>query len=611
MKSHYWFFVLVCLIAAVIGTDFNSSLNAFRVSSGTEVPGKVSEGASGSPEDSIYTVIGAFMNGSAVDLLNATGVSETKEFRSAFATTNGVLASIVHNFSGGNIIVDISRALRSLTGGDQSLAEQIATVLASVVSLLWLVFVINIFQVIISRISIEARIYRIVPASRAVFTYRAGKTRKTAWTMFVMHVYSMLWGLTIVGGFIKYYSYRLVPFIVAENPDLSANEAITLSRKMMNGWKKKALLLDLSFIGWEILSLLTFGVLKIFFLNGYQLAARAEFYAAVRSSARERNIEGIQSLGDRWLFEKAPEELIRENYADVIPMIGAPEPELPGLSRGLRILADNFGIILLSSKQEVEYEKAFEDRQRIRTLIFEAERESYPTRLCLVPPKKRRVRTDNIHYMRHYSIPSLAFMYLFVSFVGWCWEVTLHLMQTGQFVNRGVLHGPWLPIYGTGCVVVLPLLHRFKKKPVVLFFLTVVLCGVLEYFTGYYLEKTHGMSYWSYKGYFMNLHGRICAEGLFVFGAAGLLVTYVVAPMVDNLVRSIPLKVMIPIVTALFVVFMGDQIYSSHHPNTDIGEDENYAAASAEAVPGSPESAAEAAASMAAAEPPGAEVPAA
>lgn len=65
--------------------------------------------------------------------------------------------------------------------------------------------------------------------------------------MFVRSVYSLLWCLTIVGGFIKIYSYKLVPMIIAENPELSAKEAIKLSEDMMKGYKWRAFLIVLSY----------------------------------------------------------------------------------------------------------------------------------------------------------------------------------------------------------------------------------------------------------------------------------------------------------------------------------------------------------------------------
>ena len=72
----------------------------------------------------------------------------------------------------------------------------------------------------------------------------------------------------------------------------------------------------------------------------------------------------------------------------------------------------------------------------------------------------------------------------------------LHLLSEGTFVNRGVLHGPWLPIYGTGGVLVLLTLYKLRDKPWLEFWATVVVCGVVEYFTAYYLETVYDRRWW-------------------------------------------------------------------------------------------------------------------
>ena len=127
----------------------------------------------------------------------------------------------------------------------------------------------------------------------------------------------------------------------------------------------------------------------------------------------------------------------------------------------------------------------------------------------------------------------------------------MHMITYGEFVNRGVLHGPWLPIYGTGSVLILLILNKFRKNPPLEFISAMTLCGFIEYFTGYYLEMTHnGQRWWDYTGYYLNLHGRICAEGLLTFGIGGMLIVYVLAPLLDNILR---------------------QCYSSRHPNTGTG----------------------------------------
>ena len=70
----------------------------------------------------------------------------------------------------------------------------------------------------------------------------------------------------------------MVPYIIKDNPELSATEAITRSREMMNGHKMEAFLMDLSFIGWYILGGLTFDLVNIFWTQPYHQSARAKFY---------------------------------------------------------------------------------------------------------------------------------------------------------------------------------------------------------------------------------------------------------------------------------------------------------------------------------------------
>ena len=162
-------------------------------------------------------------------------------------------------------------------------------------------------------------------------------------------------------------------------------------------------------------------------------------------------------------------------------------------------------------------------------------------------------------------------MFFIFSFVGWFWEVLLHLLESGNFVNRGVMYGPWLPIYGTGGVIVLILLNKLREKPLIEFLSIIVVCGIIEYFTSYFLEITHnGVRWWDYSGYFININGRICAEGLLVFGLGGIAVVYFIAPFIDNIIKKLNKNVIAIISIILITIFMVDKIYSSKYPN--IGE---------------------------------------
>jgi len=97
-------------------------------------------------------------------------------------------------------------------------------------------------------------------------------------------LYIFLWTLLlIVPGIVAGYSYALVPFLLAEDPDLTAGEAIGRSKDMMSGNRWRLFCLDLSFIGWAILCLFTFGIGNLF-LKPYQEAARAAFYRDLSGS---------------------------------------------------------------------------------------------------------------------------------------------------------------------------------------------------------------------------------------------------------------------------------------------------------------------------------------
>ena len=111
--------------------------------------------------------------------------------------------------------------------------------------------------------------------------------------MFLKNLFLALWTmLFIIPGIVKAYAYRMVPYILKEHPELSGTQAITLSRRMMKGHKGDAFVLDLSFIGWILLSALTFGILHLFYVGPYIQATGAELYKVVRADYEARLAAG-------------------------------------------------------------------------------------------------------------------------------------------------------------------------------------------------------------------------------------------------------------------------------------------------------------------------------
>lgn len=102
-------------------------------------------------------------------------------------------------------------------------------------------------------------------------------------TMFFRDLYTILWTfLFIIPGIVKSYEYQMIPYLLAENPQMSREQAFAESKRMMSGQKWRAFVLDLSFIGWNILSAITLGILGIFYVQPYMDATHAALYEALR-----------------------------------------------------------------------------------------------------------------------------------------------------------------------------------------------------------------------------------------------------------------------------------------------------------------------------------------
>lgn len=580
LRKHYIFYVAICLIMAYLGVEFSSSLNVLDITPLEQVYRWEDEERVtrvGVNTDGLLDVLWDFWEGdeegrqklSAAVRENAQ--RRTQEGDPVFGRTRGVFAGIVNNITSGSALVALVGVLHSLFGSESAAILFLILLGLAFLFSLWF-FITNVVSVISKRIFLEGRMYEKVPLQRCLFLLRIKKWAKACRTMFLTALFQFLWSFTIIGGVIKYYSYYLVPYIVAENADIPSREAIRLSRRIMRGHKWECFVYELSFLPWIILGAATAGLSEVFYSNPYRAAAFAEYYDQLRKDAKKSHLKGSQYLNDTYLFEKAEDEMIYLAYEDVISALVRPRKDERKLKGVRKFFADYLGILLTNTKEEREFEESQALQIRMQFLKDAVDRKSYPSRLSALPEKEKRTKMETIHYMRHYSIWSMFLLFFAFSFLGWLWEVSLRLVQDGEFINRGVLHGPWLPIYGGGSVLILLLLNRLRSRPVIQFAGIILLCGAVEYAASYYLEVAHnGQRWWDYSGYFLNLHGRICAEGLLVFGIGGLGIVYALAPLLDNLIQKISLRVLIPLCVLLTVVFAVDAVYSVQYPNAGKG----------------------------------------
>ncbi|MDR2157390.1 MAG: DUF975 family protein [Clostridiales Family XIII bacterium] len=384
-------------------------------------------------------------------------------------------------------------------------------IVGTVLSFLFKIFVAGIINIGVWRLFLEARLYPNTSLTKLLFIFRRGRFLRIASIVFATYARLFLWALTIVGFPIQYYAYRLVPFIAAENPEISRTEVFRLSARMMRGNKFRFFLFDLSFMGWILMSVFTFGLLNYLWLNPYMRAAKAELYAVLRTEAKSKALEGTAHLCDTLLFE---------------PFAGA-LPESCGT-----------GV--------------------------------YPTAVS----GERRISGRPWIYLGakdRYSLINLVLMFFLFAFIGWIWECSLDLVSYGIFVNRGSLYGPWIPIYGFGGLSILLLLTRLHRRPVLCFFMAVTVCGVIEYVGATLLWHIPHVKYWDYSGYFFNTQGRVCLEGLLTFGILGMVGLYFIAPLTDDLLNRLPPALRRLICACLCAVFCVDVVFAQAFPHVGPG----------------------------------------
>lgn len=578
VKKHYVLLVLLCLVSVFYGNEFNyvtsHTNNTYNFLSGQDPEGT---GIMLRIDDKSLIEIAEEKIGIDIEALRQKRLEKTEKIRlsgsqqleNIQSKERGIFASVASYFSSGKLVDAIVDTGESVLNS-RKLMETILIVAALLVSLFIWVFLKNVYIAILRRMFLEARMYDHVPFSHVLHFKVFGCWINASMAMLRVTIYEFLWWLTVAGGVIKHYSYLLVPYIVAENPDIDPKEAITLSRRMMDGHKMEAFYIDLSFIGWHLLGIVTFGFAEGLWVVPYKTATFTEYYAARREDAKSRGIEGSEYLNDRYLFEKADREVLEGAYVDTEAQKLYIDTHRITLSPVKAFFAKNLGLWIGSTKEKKAYDEVDNRRQQIVADRASIRGELYPQRLNPL------WKEDSYHVIRHarsirtYTIWSVIMIFFVFAFIGWSWEVGIHLVKDGVFVNRGVMHGPWLPVYGSGVAMIIVALARWRRNPASEAILTIVLCGFVEYMTSYYLEVTKGMRWWDYTGYFLNLNGRICGEGLMVFAIGGMAAVYLLVPLIDSMLSRINPKVLASLSIVLVIIFTADMIYSHNTPN--IGE---------------------------------------
>ena len=155
-------------------------------------------------------------------------------------------------------------------------------------------------------------------------------------------------------------------------------------------------------------------------------------------------------------------------------------------------------------------------------------------------------------------------VFVLYSFLGWLCETIFCSVPARKFVNRGMLMGPFCPIYGFGALLVIALLMPVADTLWLLYICGVLVTSVLEYLVGFGLERLFHMKWWDYSDHKLQLHGRVCLTNSLLFGLLVVVVMRFVHPFVWRMVGGIAVSVLPWLSLAVYTYFVADTVITVH-----------------------------------------------
>lgn len=164
--------------------------------------------------------------------------------------------------------------------------------------------------------------------------------------------------------------------------------------------------------------------------------------------------------------------------------------------------------------------------------------------------------------MHVYTVGQWALLFYFYCLCGWVWESCYVSARQRRWVNRGFLHGPLLPIYGSGAIIILFAVIPVEDNLYLVWLFGMVAATALEYVTGAAMERIFKVRYWDYSGQKFNLGGHICLTSSIAWGFFSILLVRCIHPPVGRLLAHVPAWVVDPAALILTAAFTADAVCS-------------------------------------------------
>lgn len=152
----------------------------------------------------------------------------------------------------------------------------------------------------------------------------------------------------------------------------------------------------------------------------------------------------------------------------------------------------------------------------------------------------------------------VIWIFMIYAVVGWCCEVAYAALNTGKFVNRGFLNGPYCPIYGCGVLVVVVTLVPLKDNLFILYVGSFLVTSLIEFITGFILEKAFHNKWWDYSNEPFNIKGYVCLKFSIIWGFGCTFIVLIVHPIIYGAIKLIPFVVGVVILSVIGVIFVVD-----------------------------------------------------
>lgn len=140
--------------------------------------------------------------------------------------------------------------------------------------------------------------------------------------------------------------------------------------------------------------------------------------------------------------------------------------------------------------------------------------------------------------------------------IGFIYEELFYKLDLGHFVKRGITFGPWIPIYAFGGIFIILLTYKYKDKPLIIFLLSFLVTGILEYTTGFILNNFWNIRLWDYNNEilnFGNVNGYVCLRSVLLFGIAGVFLVKLIVPFLQKFNKSTVYKILSYILFSTFI----------------------------------------------------------